>query len=105
MDKRIKTKWIKALRSGKYHQGREKLIQTDGYGDPQYCCLGVLCSVMGKTDKQIRTMRNGGDRNQLLSTPFAESLGIDFETQEHLASRNDNGETFKLLANYIEQKL
>jgi len=37
MNKRIKQKWIKALRSGKYKQGRGHL-----HYDDKYCCLGVL---------------------------------------------------------------
>lgn len=32
--------WIKALRSGKYEQGRERL--RDGN---KFCCLGVLCDI------------------------------------------------------------
>lgn len=39
----VKTKWMKALRSGRYKQTRAVLHDADGY-----CCLGVLCQVMGK---------------------------------------------------------
>jgi hypothetical protein len=38
----LKAKWIEALRSGAYRQGRGQLK----FGD-RYCCLGVLCKVMG----------------------------------------------------------
>lgn len=34
-------KWVDALRSGKYPQGRHSLNQ----GDRAYCCLGVACEV------------------------------------------------------------
>ena len=37
MNKKVKQKWIKALRSGKYKQGRGYLRYND-----KYCCLGVI---------------------------------------------------------------
>jgi hypothetical protein len=39
-----KTKWVAALRSGKYRQGTGRLRTKDG----GYCCLGVLCEAVGK---------------------------------------------------------
>lgn len=44
MDKRIRTQWVKALRSGKYKQGRGQL--KDGN---TFCCLGVLCDLFRKS--------------------------------------------------------
>lgn len=41
MPKNIKDKWVAALRSGDYKQGREWLVVDD-----KYCCLGVLCDVV-----------------------------------------------------------
>lgn len=40
MNAELKAKWIAALRSGEYKQGRGKLKRND-----LYCCLGVLCEV------------------------------------------------------------
>lgn len=48
MLKRIKTKWVKALRSGKYAQTRGELRNAEGY-----CCLGVLTDLYCK-EKNIR---------------------------------------------------
>ena len=45
MDKKIKTRWLKALRSGKYKQGKQTLRTKDG----EYCCLGVLCDLYAKS--------------------------------------------------------
>ena len=43
MDKMWKKKWVKALRSGKYEQCTGRLhLKGDGY-----CCLGVLCDIVG----------------------------------------------------------
>lgn len=36
-------KWVAALRSGKYQQGRNMLRPNDN----QFCCLGVLCDISG----------------------------------------------------------
>ena len=41
MNKEVKEKWITALRSGEYKQGREALKRTDN----EFCCLGVLCDL------------------------------------------------------------
>lgn len=40
MDANIKKRWVQALRSGKYNQTREELVNQDGF-----CCLGVLCAL------------------------------------------------------------
>jgi hypothetical protein len=46
MDKDVKAKWIAALKSGEYTQGRASLKQSD-----RYCCLGVLCDLFIKETK------------------------------------------------------
>lgn len=40
MKKKIADKWIAALKSKKFKQGRWRLKTPDGY-----CCLGVLCEI------------------------------------------------------------
>ena len=52
MKKRVLTKWLKALRSGKYKQGRGTLCQTDKKGNESFCCLGVLCDLYQKEQKR-----------------------------------------------------
>jgi hypothetical protein len=39
----IKTKWVAALRSGKYEQTLSMLRNNEGF-----CCLGVLCDLYSK---------------------------------------------------------
>lgn len=43
MEKEIEllNKWVVALRSGTYKQGRGRLRNANG----EYCCLGVLCEI------------------------------------------------------------
>jgi hypothetical protein len=59
MNERLKKRWLKALRSGEYKQAQEALrgpvypsddngfIDDDQEAGVGYCCLGVLCEVMG----------------------------------------------------------
>ena len=49
MNKDVKKKWVDALRSGRFKQGRSRL----NYANESYCCLGVLCEIAvseGATD-------------------------------------------------------
>jgi len=53
MKKTIMNKWVKALRSGKYKQCREKLCNVNGQtGEESFCCLGVLTDLYLKDRKQ-----------------------------------------------------
>jgi len=39
-------KWVEALRSGEYEQGKGILCMDDEIsGDWKYCCLGVACDI------------------------------------------------------------
>lgn len=52
MKKDVADKWVAALRSGKFQQGKTYLSQ-----DGKFCCLGVLCEVL-----QIPKVTISGDR-------------------------------------------
>lgn len=41
MNADVKKRWVEALRSGKYTQGRGSLRSRDD----EFCCLGVLCDI------------------------------------------------------------
>lgn len=47
MRKSVKKKWVEALRSKKYKQGKNQLKRGD-----KFCCLGVLCDLYRKTRKR-----------------------------------------------------
>ena len=47
MKPEIKQKWVSALRSGDYEQGSNWLYSGQGY-----CCLGVLCDIYAKENKE-----------------------------------------------------
>ncbi len=52
----ILEKWVPALRSGEYVQGRGTLKSPDG----EYCCLGVACDLMSKEGLLPDWERPGG---------------------------------------------
>lgn len=105
LPKKFKEKWIAALRSGKFKQGMGWL-EDDG----KYCCLGVACRIAhpkldlndasfitkysfpgGRIDKiKIPAILKGEDENEVVSV---------------LASKNDNGQSFKKIATWIEKNL
>lgn len=47
MNQEIKQKWLTALRSGEYEQGRETLRSLDN----KFCCMGVLCDLYIKENQ------------------------------------------------------
>jgi len=47
MKQEIKAKWLQALRSGEYRQGRYTLRTSNN----SFCCLGVLCDLYNKEDR------------------------------------------------------
>lgn len=90
----IKEKWVAALRSGKYLQGRLALRSPEG----GYCCLGVLCRVA-----KIPIAKNGQacsrDRDYY---PIYEVVGGSF-ARELMAMNDRQGASFSEIADYIER--
>lgn len=94
MDKKLKAKWIKALKSGKYRQGTGRLYTKE---TRSYCCLGVLGKVAGKR------LNNSKWGNVL-------SLVNDDEAVNALWKKNDGVDgqrqhTFAEIAALIEKNL
>lgn len=105
MDKKIKAKWVEALRSGKYQQGKLSLRTTTKAAD-KFCCLGVLCDVV-QPESWHRTTAgwfNDGSQSQL-PYELRIALGIKSVTQVHLIDMNDTGARFSEIADYIEENL
>lgn len=124
IDEKIKTKWVAALRSGEYKQGRGALRKKDSGGD-RFCCLGVLCDIYAKEkSKDTKWILDyygdkeysfGGDINMPPRNVNA-WVGLGDTTWDSLqikASRkygtlydlNDSGSPFKKIADYIESQL
>lgn len=117
MDKKTKQKWLKALRSGEYKQGRHTL-REDFIAEKEYCCLGVLCDLV--EPNLWRKGSCGGWRNYsedaggMPRKELQKRLGLDKKAHraEHdnetiadtLADMNDRGCSFKEIANWIEKR-
>lgn len=78
---RIRRMWLKALRSGQYHQGEGYLCQTTPKGDV-FCCLGVLAELAVQNNvidgwEQIdSSILSAGDRSGDLPKAVVEWAGL-----------------------------
>ena len=99
MDKKLKAKWVKALRSGKYKQGREYL-----YANFSYCCLGVLCRVAGLKKEQLHehVLLGDVDMGKLLPSATMMKLTIMNDGED---SYGTGAHSFREIADYIEKRL
>lgn len=113
MDAKLKRKWLKALRSGEYRQGRGQLVTGDG---KNFCCLGVLADVMGCEWQESEMDCDSSlvpilpkDRRPLAPRGedwlSAKKTGLSHKKQEQLAGMNDEGASFKQIASFIEAAL
>lgn len=107
MDKKIKTKWLKALRGGQYDQAKSALCDSG----TAFCCLGVLIDIQGAywdTDDYgdwTPVLPSGRKSGKTDLPPHTYSARIPRKMQDTLARMNDEGATFVEIADYIEQKL
>lgn len=91
LTKKLCRKWIKALRSGKYRQGRGALKRGNQYGT-SYCCLGVAEDAIG-----LERL----DRSEL-----REIKGLSRGVQRTLMNMNDSGAAdFNEIAAHIEKAI
>lgn len=92
MNKDVKEKWVKALRSGEYKQCQLTLSSVD---DKEHCCLGILCKVLGETDEKIRANR--------YNVPKHLDVGLNIKEMQYLAGLNDEGFSFTSIADEIDK--
>lgn len=89
----IKAKWLEALRSGTYPQGKDYLYKSD---PERYCCLGVLCKTqdieIGSTVGFVAVRNAYQDLKMVFGGKIFDSL-VDM---------NDDGKTFAEIADWIE---
>jgi hypothetical protein len=117
----IKSNWLTALRSGNYKQGSGYLHTESDH----YCCLGVLCEVMGLKGEFVPGSEKrlkghyvyDGSYPGALPQSVRDVTGLDdFGTLpttvryrdtncNDLANLNDNGATFLEIAGIIEKQL
>lgn len=118
----FRQRWVKALRSGRYKQGKGVLRSPDD----QYCCLGVGLDLLD-SDKWTKSAQAPG--NMTVENPsvvgFAwgrkrsvhnwdacglpprnalDLLGISEAQATDLAEANDDGTTFDAIADALERQ-
>lgn len=131
MKRELKEKWLEALRSGEYPQGKGALhrasVETSINATPgevertvceshTYCCLGVLIDVAdvgpwveafsdGAGEKTFKVV---GMNTYIISSsnPLYEQFGKTPEERDRiigtLAVANDNGGSFELIATIVD---
>lgn len=118
-------KWIMALRSGEYTQGKGFLCVLDN-GNPTYCCLGVLADAVVpgswgdpvelrdplKEEKGAKVTARSFSADRRGSWVFFldiedwERYGLShLVSQTHLSEMNDQGRSFEEIADYIENAI
>lgn len=110
INKRLKTKWVKALRSGEYLQSSGALVERTLAGEASYCCLGVLGTICGIPYEIMAGSAYlssvGVARDDLLGPAHVHEDDESKDSiQIKLAKMNDNGKSFKYIASYIERYL
>lgn len=108
-------KWVKALRSGEYKQGKNMLRNGD-----KFCCLGVACNIsgVGRWNGSYYVDAGGFSSSTKLTSDVADWLGLASRHGEYFDSRRnltnliakndgDGGQrplSFKQIANIIERE-
>ena len=109
MNPTFKAKWVAALRSGEYKQGKYVLRDQEN----NFCCLGVLMDIDGclwnptelcRVKTNIYSVDGSGETTKLTAIT-AVKFDLSDEKQVSLISMNDSGKTFAEIADYIEKDL
>ena len=106
--KELRRKWLRALRSGRYKQGRGVLCRIIDDNRYEYCCLGVLCislrQPMKKYEYKDNLMKFGKyEVIYCLDDETQEKLEISHNMVDKLMDMNDGGKSFKEIADYLEK--
>lgn len=118
VNKEVIRKWVQALRSGEYKQGKDMLKGSDGC----FCCLGVLCDLAVKedviasreTDKDGYTFFGRENEEYVLPSDVVDWVGLDSDNpdisdtngkRDAITFWNDTvGKSFIELADMIEKE-
>lgn len=119
MKKDIADLWVKALRSGKYAQGKHSLNSgSSAFGNSRaFCCLGVLCELAIEAGVPVNKVNAPTWADQVYYDGNSKYLPpsvmewADIKTNSgqlygthipSLADLNDKGSSFEFLADKIE---
>lgn len=109
MKKSIMKKWVAALRSGDYVQGRGALRNDFN----EFCCLGVLCNLHTQVNPEAVKMNTNPeayfDETGILPEVVQHWAGMknkvgQIKSEQALTIMNDSGDwDFNQIADFIEQ--
>jgi hypothetical protein len=110
MQKVNRKRWVEALRSGEYEQGQSFLNKNN-----KFCCLGVLCEIVGVEKEYIPTnyLFSYGEEKSISACSkevmdvvgLNDTLGMYNNYSASLANLNDGlGKSFDQIADIIESE-
>lgn len=124
MNPEVKEKWVSALRSGNYAQGKGQLRRRNSFAHTtEFCCLGVVCEIAkAEGITELADFRGGGIFPYAGSNYPDARYGVPLNVMAWmelpgspggpvmddyamLANMNDHGKTFAEIADYIEENL
>lgn len=109
MKTELKKKWVEKLRSGEYKQTTQFLKTSNGY-----CCLGVLCDILGSKweigdfvyhENPETVYINEDGHDSFPSKEICEMINNDEDevNVDELIQMNDSGKSFAEIADWIEK--
>jgi hypothetical protein len=103
MKAKWKDLWIRALRGGKFKQGRCALRSLND----KYCCLGVLCDLVASHSwERTEGMYTHKNNTWIPALSVLKTVGLPPPQINILVIMNDGKKrSFKSIANYIEKHL
>lgn len=113
MNPEVKEKWLEALRSGEYKQGRTMLKQGQSPDNLKYCCIGVLCELAAKDgviDNSVKSsfdpIYSFNEKECLIPDEVARWAGLKTlrtTSGSTLYQLNDFGKSFSDISDVIEE--
>jgi len=126
MNKKVKKKWIRALRSGQYDQVQGTLCAETASDKTGFCCLGVLCNIHAEERKTLYWAEDAGARGRKfvrkngkvqimqarelsylgsqddLPSSVRNWAGLTKDQESVLVDMNDSGSSFDKIAEFID---
>lgn len=111
MESNLKRRWLRALRGNKYSQTQQTMNRTtDGDYPAGFCCLGVLMDLIDpkgwvpdERDPTLCRTRAGTKTRWYRDVPPVKVIPSDVAGE--LATKNDGGTSFEIIADWIEENL
>lgn len=108
----LQIKWLAALRSGKYKQGKYALkrVLPEEEGGTTFCCLGVLCDIVDSTKwTELNDAESGGvqiyNDGGALCPPesLLKTAGVGEELNDLVKANDILNANFAAIANALER--